>query len=46
MGKIETGHGEMFSFDGHKNIMSNLFGVELSFAKKMQEIYPDQNSNY
>ena len=40
--KLKPGHGEMFSFDGHKNIMSNLFGVELSFAKRMQEIYPDQ----
>ncbi|MDO5977891.1 sialate O-acetylesterase [Flavivirga spongiicola] len=40
--KLRPGHGVMFSFDGNKNIMSNWFGVELSFAKKMQALYPNE----
>ena len=40
--RLKPGHGEMFSFDGHENIMSNLFGAELSFAKRMQELYPNE----
>ena len=45
LGKWETlkpGHGYGFSSDGIRNIMSNKFGCELSFARKLQKQYPNQ----
>lgn len=39
--KLKPGHGVSFSFDGDKNILSDRFGVELSFAKQMQARYPN-----
>lgn len=38
---LQPGHGAGFSSDGEKNKLSNRFGVELSFAKKMQTLYPN-----
>lgn len=37
---LQAGHGAGFSSDGIQNKLSNRFGVELSFAKKMQALYP------
>jgi hypothetical protein len=37
---LQAGHGVGFSSDGIQNKLSNRFGVELSFAKKMQALYP------
>lgn len=37
---LQSGHGAGFSSNGSKNKLSNRFGVELSFAKKMQALYP------
>ncbi|MEN8155437.1 MAG: sialate O-acetylesterase [Bacteroidota bacterium] len=39
---LSAGHGTGFSSDGHTNHLTNRFGVELSFAKKLQAIYPGQ----
>ena len=39
---LQPGHGSGFSSDGKKNILSDRFGVELSLAKKLQELYPNQ----
>jgi hypothetical protein len=39
---LKHGHGKGFSSDGKQNHLSSRFGVELSFAKKMQELYPNQ----
>jgi len=39
--KLEPGHGAGFSTDGKTNRLSDRFGVELSFAKKIQELYPN-----
>ena len=39
--KLKPGHGVSFSFDGDKNRLSDWFGVELSFAKRMQALYPN-----
>ncbi|MGQ1909188.1 sialate O-acetylesterase [Marinifilum sp. RC60d5] len=38
---LQAGHGAGFSSDGIQNKLSNRFGVELSFAKKMQALYPN-----
>jgi len=43
MGKWENlkpGHGTGFSTDGNVNNLSNRFGVEISFAQKLLELYP------
>ncbi|WP_026753470.1 sialate O-acetylesterase [Sediminibacter sp. Hel_I_10] len=45
LGKWETlkpGHGTDFTLNSDKNKLSNRFGIELSFAKKLQELYPNQ----
>ena len=45
LGKWETlkpGHGTDFTSSSEKNNLSNRFGIELSFAKKLQELYPNQ----
>ena len=38
--KLQPGHGTGFSSDHIKNRLSNRFGMELSFAKKLRELYP------
>lgn len=38
---LKPGHGNSFSSNGIKNYMSKKFGCELSFAKKIQNIYPN-----
>ncbi len=35
-------HGWEFSSDGKQNKLSDYFGIELSFAKKLQEYYPNE----
>lgn len=39
--ELKPGHGTGFSSDGKTNSLSNRFGVELSFAQKLQELYPN-----
>lgn len=39
---LRPGHGVGFKSDGEKNHYSNRFGVELTFAKRLKEQYPDQ----
>jgi hypothetical protein len=38
---LKPGHGIGFSSDGKTNNLSDRFGVELSFAKRMQKLYPN-----
>ncbi len=40
--KLTPGHGWEFSSDGRENKLSDFFGMELSFAKKLQEYYPNE----
>ncbi len=45
MGKwehLEPGHGSGFNSDGVKNMLSHKFGPELSFAKTIKRLYPDE----
>lgn len=37
---LTPGHGAGFSSDGRDNKLGKKFGIELSFAKKLQEFYP------
>ena len=39
---LQTGHGTGFSSNGKINTLSDRFGVELSLAKRLQELYPNQ----
>jgi hypothetical protein len=39
---LTPGHGVGFKFDGNENLLSDRFGVELSFAKRLQELYPGE----
>ncbi|WP_367757071.1 sialate O-acetylesterase [Flavobacterium sp. WC2430] len=39
---LKPGHGTGFESDGKNNMLSDRFGIELSFAKKLQELYPNQ----
>lgn len=39
---LTSGHGRGFSSNGKENKLSDRFGIELSFAKKLQELYPNQ----
>lgn len=39
---LQPGHGTGFASDGNTNTLSDRFGVELSFVKKLQELYPNQ----
>lgn len=39
---LKPGHGNGFQSDGVKNELSNRFGVELSFAQTLQNLYPDK----
>lgn len=40
--KLQPGHGLDFKTDGTKNNLSERFGVELSFARKLKELYPNE----
>ncbi|HAC15932.1 MAG TPA: hypothetical protein DCE78_08320 [Bacteroidetes bacterium] len=40
---LNPGHGSGYSTDGTQSFFSDKFGVELSFAKKMQELNPNAN---
>lgn len=39
---LQAGHGTGFSSDGKTNTLSDRFGVELSLAKRLQQLYPNQ----
>lgn len=39
---LAPGHGAGYSSDGINNKLSDQFGIELSFAKKLQELYPNE----
>ncbi|MEO9510704.1 MAG: sialate O-acetylesterase [Flavobacteriaceae bacterium] len=39
---IKPGHGIGFTSDGNENHRSDRFGVELTFARKMKELYPNE----
>ena len=39
---LEPGHGVGFTSDGKSNTLSDRFGIELSFAKRLGELYPGQ----
>jgi hypothetical protein len=39
---LKPGNGTGFESDGVTNTLSDRFGIELSFAKKLQELYPNQ----
>ncbi len=41
--KLQPGYGTDFKFDGNKNIYGERFGLELTFAKRMQELFPGEN---
>lgn len=40
--KLQPGHGWGFSSDGQSNRYSDRFGVELTFARKIQEQFPER----
>jgi hypothetical protein len=40
---LQPGHGVGFHSDGDTNYYSDRFGVELTFALKMKELFPDEN---
>lgn len=40
--KLKPGHGAGFSSDGQKNNLSDRFGIELSFVKRLQELLPNE----
>ncbi|PKQ46514.1 sialate O-acetylesterase [Confluentibacter flavum] len=40
--EITPGHGWKFTSNGKENNLSEYFGVELSFAKKIREYYPNE----
>ncbi|NUY79371.1 hypothetical protein HUK80_00570 [Flavobacterium sp. MAH-1] len=40
--QLQPGHGTGFSSDGKENKPSDRFGVELTFAKRMKELYPGE----
>lgn len=40
--KLQPGHGVGFSSDGKTNQLSNRFGIELSLAQRLQELYPGE----
>ncbi|MEY8847506.1 sialate O-acetylesterase [Psychroserpens sp. XS_ASV72] len=39
---LKPGHGTGFTSDGKTNTLSNRFGIELSFAKQLQKLYPNE----
>nr|WP_319401433.1 sialate O-acetylesterase [uncultured Carboxylicivirga sp.] len=38
---LKPGHGTGFKTDGENNTLSNRFGLELSFAYRLKQLYPD-----
>lgn len=40
--RLGPGHGVGFSSDGTTNHLSKRFGIELSFAKRLEELYPNE----
>ena len=40
--ELRPGHGVGFSSDGMNNKLSNRFGIELSFARRLQELFPNE----
>lgn len=40
---LRAGHGVGFSSDGINNYYSDRFGIELSFAAKLKELFPNDN---
>jgi len=40
--ELKPGHGTSFSSDGTSNKLSERFGIELSFAKRLKELYPNE----
>ncbi len=40
--QVTPGHGRYFSSDGKSNHLSNRFGVEVSFAKRLEKLYPGE----
>ncbi|QDT45032.1 hypothetical protein Pan241w_51490 [Gimesia alba] len=40
---LQPGHGAGFKSDGTANTYSNRFGAELTFAKKLKELAPEEN---
>jgi hypothetical protein len=40
--RLRPGHGVGFSSNGKRNDLSERFGIELSFAKTLRELYPNQ----
>jgi hypothetical protein len=41
--KLKPGHGKDFKTDGKTNQYGERFGVELSFAQRMQELFPGES---
>ncbi len=41
--ELRPGHGSRYSHDGKAAKYSNKFGLELSFAKRLKELYPNDN---
>jgi hypothetical protein len=41
--ELRPGHGVGFKSDGHANAYSERFGVELSLARYLTQLHPDQN---
>lgn len=41
--QLRPGHGVGFQSDGKKNVESDRFGAELTFGRRMRELYPDAN---
>ncbi len=39
---LRPGHGVRFASDGKTNTYSDRFGVELTFARRLREVFPDQ----
>ena len=39
---LKPGHGTNFSSTSNKAMLSDRFGIELSFAKKLQRLYPNE----
>jgi len=39
---LKPGHGVGFQSDGNANVLSDRFGVELSFAARLQELFPGE----
>lgn len=40
---LKAGHGRGFNSDGKTNRYSDRFGLELTFARRLKQIYPDRN---